>query len=158
MRLYKSGWNKQDAVKRVIGEAEAFKSEPGVRVNEKEMKIGSFSNNEVIEIAMRGSSTAERSRRVWVGQLSRVGSMKDQRSVARRGITIGLEKRCLDLDEGEKIMAKKFTKVKGFNYELEGTGYEIERESLDHKCENDQDKEIEIENEVKPRNRLELLP
>ncbi|KAI3805327.1 hypothetical protein L1987_27601 [Smallanthus sonchifolius] len=29
--------------------------------------------------------------------------------------------------------------------ELEGTGYEIESETLDHKCEYDQDKEIEIE-------------
>ncbi|KAI3754454.1 hypothetical protein L1987_54238 [Smallanthus sonchifolius] len=105
-------------------------------------------------------AASEKSRRGWFGQSSEVGSMRDQRSVAGRRITIRLEKHCLDSDTCEKIMAKKSTIVKGFNChsskflhnfvpkyldELEGTGYEIERESLDHKCEYDQDKEMEIE-------------
>ncbi|KAI3810587.1 hypothetical protein L1987_20208 [Smallanthus sonchifolius] len=160
MRLCKSRLNKQDAAKRVVGEVEAFKGEPGVRVNETKTEKCSFSNNKVRENVTRGSSVTEKSRRGSFGQTSEDGSMRDQKSVAQRRITIGLENRCLDLDTCEKIMAKKYTNMKGFNChaskflhtfvpkyldELEGTGYEIERESLDHKCEYDQDKEIEIE-------------
>ncbi|KAI3810588.1 hypothetical protein L1987_20209 [Smallanthus sonchifolius] len=147
---------------KVVGEVEAFKGEPGVRVNETKTEKCSFSNNKVRENVTRGSSVTEKSRRGSFGQTSEDGSMRDQKSVAQRRITIGLENRCLDLDTCEKIMAKKYTNMKGFNChankflhtfvpkyldELEGTGYEIERESLDHKCEYDQDKEIEIERE-----------
>ncbi|KAI3712584.1 hypothetical protein L1987_71143 [Smallanthus sonchifolius] len=118
MRLCKSGLNKQDAANRFVGEAEAFKSEPEVRVKETETESCSFSNNKMRENVMCGSSVNEKSRKGWFGQTSEVGSMRDQRSVA-----------------GDKLWPD----------ELEGTGYEIERESLDHKCGYDQDKEIERE-------------
>ncbi|KAI3810585.1 hypothetical protein L1987_20206 [Smallanthus sonchifolius] len=130
MRLCKSRLNKQDAAKRVVGEVEAFKGETGVRVNETETETEkcSFSNNKVRENAKRGSSVTEKSRRGWFGQTSEDGSMRDQRSVAQRRITIGLEKRCLDSDTCEKIMAKKSTNMKGFN--CHSKALEIDFENL----------------------------
>ncbi|KAI3810586.1 hypothetical protein L1987_20207 [Smallanthus sonchifolius] len=93
----KYGLNKQDAAKRVVGDVEAFKGEPGVRVNETEIEKCSFSNNKVKENATRGSSVTE----------------KIPEGMSR--ITIGLEKRCLDSDTCEKIMEKKSANMKGFN-------------------------------------------
>ncbi|KAI3712999.1 hypothetical protein L1987_71569 [Smallanthus sonchifolius] len=115
MRLCKSRLMKQHIVNTVVGEAEAFKGEPGVRVNETVTERCSFSNNKMRENAMHSSSVTEKSRRGWFGQTSEVGSMRDQMSVAQRRIKNGLEKHCLDSDTCEKIMAKESTNVKGFN-------------------------------------------